>query len=512
MRRTVAICLCTLILLFPLFRSSAVRASEPQTEAPSLTIYNQKFAVVRQTIPLDLKVGVNHVAFSDITAHAEPDSVVLRDLRGGGLRVLEQNYRNDPISDGLLLSLFEGKTIDFVRTDAQGHSETVQGRIMRSGYVPHSAAYQQYGYQYQMAQSAMASGGSGQPIIEVGGKLQFSLPGLPQFPSLGTDTILKPAFDWELESQSGGHRTAELSYVSEGMSWKADYNVVAPETSDLMDIVGWVTLDNQSGKTFEDAHIKLMAGDVSKIQEQNARGGYMFAASQPVSVNGAPAVTQKTFDEYHLYTLARSTTLRDRETKQVEFLRASGVHADRVYVYDGFQLDEQYRGWSFENIRGNASYGTRSNPKVWVMLEFKNSKANNLGMPLPAGRLRFYRHDSDGQMEFTGEDKIDHTPADETVRFYTGNAFDVVGQRVRTDFRVNSSQNWSDESFDISVRNHKTTPVDVRVVEHLYRWNNWKITQQSDDFKQQDSQTIEFRVTVPPSGEKKVSYTVHYSW
>jgi hypothetical protein len=506
MPRMLAVWLSISILLVPLW------SAEPQAEPPSLTIYNQRFAVVRQTIPLELNGHVTHVNFSDITAHAEPDSVVLRDLHGGGLRVLEQNYRNDPVSDGLLLSLFEGKTIDFLRTDAQGHQETVQGKIVRSGYVPHYAAYEQYGYQYQMAQSAMASGGSGQPIIEINGKLQFSLPGIPQFPSLGTDTILKPAFDWDLESQATGARTAELSYVSGGMSWKADYNIVAPETSDLMDVVGWVTLDNQSGKTFENAHIKLMAGDVSKIQEQNQ--GYRFSASTgAVAVNGAPPiVTQKTFDEYHLYTLARATTLRDRETKQVEFLRASGVHADRVYVYDGFLLDDQYRGWNLQSIRGNAEYGIRSNPKVWVMLEFKNSKANNLGMPLPAGRVRFYRHDSDGQMEFTGEDKIDHTPADETVRFYTGNAFDLVGERVRTDFRVNSAQSWVDESFEITVRNHKTTPVEVRVVEHLYRWNNWKITAKSDDFKQKDSQTIEFRVPVPPTGEKKVSYSVHYSW
>ena len=512
MRRTLATCLCTPLLLLPLFRSLAVRAAEPQPEPPSLTIYNQQFAVVRQTIPLDLNAGVNHVAFSDITAHAEPDSVVLRDLRGGGLRILEQNYRNDPISDGLLLSHFEGQTIDFVRTDAQGHQETVQGKIVRSGYVPHYAAYQQYGYQYQMAQNAMASGGSGQPIIEVNGRLLFSLPGVPQFPSLGTDTILKPAFDWELESQAGGRRTAELSYVSGGMSWKADYNIVAPETSDTMDIVGWVTLDNQSGKTFDNAHVKLMAGDVSKIQEQNGPQYVFRAKAVAAEIDGMPVVTQKTFDEYHLYTLARATTLRDRETKQVEFLRGNGVHADRLYVYDGFQLDDQYRGWNFENIRENANYGIKSNPKVWVMLEFKNSKANNLGMPLPAGRVRFYRRDNDGQMEFTGEDKIDHTPADETVRFYTGNAFDVVGQRVRTYFRTDSSQRWADESFEITLRNHKTTPVEVRVVEHLYRWTNWKIAQKSDDFKQQDSQTIEFRVPVPPSGEKTLSYSVHYSW
>jgi len=360
-------------------------------------------------------------------------------------------------------------------------------------------------------QSAMASGGAGQPIIEVDGRLQFSLPGQPKFPSLGTDTILKPTFDWQLQSESAGHRTAELSYVSGGMSWKADYNIVAPETSDVMDIVGWVTLDNQSGKTFENAHIKLMAGDVSKLQEPQAGNRYVFRAEAGDSRVGPP-VTEKAFDEYHLYTLERSTTLRDRETKQVEFLRSTGVHANRVYLYDGLKIEPQYYGWNFESIRENVNYGTHSNPKVWVMLEFKNSKTNNLGMPLPAGRVRFYRHDSDGQMEFTGEDKIDHTPSDETVRFYTGNAFDIVGERRRTNIKVDSSDRWVDESFEIKLRNHKKTAVEVRVVEHLYRWTNWEISQKSDEFKKNDAQTIEFRVPIAASGEKTVAYTVHYSW
>src|SRR5215813_11236989 len=505
MRRTLSLGLCYLLICLPL------HAAEPQPEAPSLTIYNQKFGIVRQTVPLDLTAGVNHVTFSDITAHAEPDSVVLRDLRGGGLRILEQNYRNDPISDGLLLSLFEGKTIDFVRTDMNGHQEIVKGKIIRSGYVPHYQAYDQYGYQYAAMQSAMAAGGAGQPIIEVDGKLQFSLPGQPKFPSLGTDTILKPTFDWQLQSETAGHRTAELSYVSGGMSWKADYNIVAPENSDVMDIVGWVTLDNQSGKTFENARIKLMAGDVSKIQEDRSGNRYVFRAEAADSRVGPP-VTEKAFDEYHLYTLERSTTLRDRETKQVEFLRSTGVHANRVYLYDGLKIEPQYYGWNVESIRENVNYGTQSNPKVWVMLEFKNSKTNNLGMPLPAGRVRFYRHDSDGQMEFTGEDKIDHTPSDETVRFYTGNAFDIVGERRRTNIKVDSSDRWVDESFEVKVRNHKKTPVEVRVVEHLYRWTNWEISQKSDEFKKNDAQTIEFRVPIPANGEKTVTYMVHYSW
>jgi hypothetical protein len=483
-----------------------------QQDAPSLTIYNQGFGVVRQNVPLDLKVGVNHVVFSNITAHVEPDSVVLRDPRGGSLQILEQNYRNDPISEGLLLNLFEGKILEFeTGKDSQGNPILVKGRVVRSGYVPHYEAYQRYGQQYYQGQMAMVQGGSGQPIIEVNGRLLFNLPGTPVFPSLGDDTILKPTLDWQLQASEAGHRVAELSYVSGGMMWHADYNIVAPENGDVADLVGWVTLDNQSGKSFEDAHIKLMAGDVSKLQQL----GGAFMASHDALARAAPSqpqVTEKAFDEYHLYTLERPTTLRDREIKQVEFLRATGIHASRIYVYDGVKINQQYRGWNMESIRNSAEYGTESNPKVWVMLEFKNSKTNGLGLPLPAGRVRFYRRDQDGQMEFTGEDMIDHTAANEMLRFYTGNAFDVVGERRRTDYRTNSQQRWIDESFEIKLRNHKSTPVEVRVVEHLYRWSNWAITQKTDEFKKTDAQTIEFHVTVPADQEKTVTYTAHYTW
>ncbi len=502
MRKTLLFLLCAILLALPAWAQEAGTASD----TPSLTIYNQNFAVVRQTVPLDLKAGVNRVTYSNITAHVEPESVVLRDLRGGRLNILEQNYRNDPLSEGLLLNLFEGKTIQFVRPDRT----MVKGRIVRSGYVPHSQAYSRYGQQYVLSQMAMASGGAGQPIIEVDGQLQFSLPGQPIFPALGEDTILKPTLDWQLQSAESGHTTAELSYISGGMSWRADYNVVAPENGNLADIVGWVTFDNQSGKTFETARIRLMAGDVAKIQQTGARDYVMLARAESAAV--APQVTEKAFDEYHLYTLERPTTLRDREMKQVEFLHASGVTASRIYVYDGLRIEPQYRGWNLESIRDNVSYGTVSNPKVWVMFEFRNSKENKLGMPLPAGRIRFYRRDQNGQVEFTGEDNIEHTPANETVRIYTGNAFDVVGERKRLDYRSNSMQRWADESFEIKLRNHKTSPIEVRVVEHLYRWTNWQIAQNSHPFQKTDAQTMEFRVKVPPDGETRVTYTVHYSW
>jgi hypothetical protein len=480
---------------------------------PALTIYNQNFAVIREILPLDLKAGNNTVRFSGATAHVEPDSVILRDPAGRrALQVLEQNYRNDPVSQERLLDLYEGKTIEFSVRNPDGTNRIVNGKIVRSGYVPHYDAMNRNGPQYQANQFLVASptGGVGQPIIEVNGKLQFSLPGQPIFPALTDDTILKPAFDWILFSTQPARFDAELSYVSGGMSWSSDYNIIAPETGDTLDLVGWVTLDNQSGKQFDHARIKLMAGDVNKVQPRDQA---MFYASTG-AVGGMiqqPQVTEKTFEDYHLYTLPQPTTIHDRETKQVEFLRAARIQSKRLYIYDGALFDRNFGG--YQDVRQIQQYGTQSNPHVWVMREFANSDANHLGVPLPRGRVRFYRRDQDGQVEFTGENQIDHTPRDETVSVYTGNAFDITGERRQTKFQSQMQPGgFLDESFEIKLRNHKKEAATVRVVERLYRWMNWVITQESATHRQKDSKTIEYDVTLQPDEERTLTYTAHYTW
>ena len=459
---------------------------------PSLTIYNQNFAVVRDTVPLDLKAGDNAVIYSGATAQVEPDSVILRDPAGQhSLQILEQNYRNDPVSQLLLLSLFEGKTIGFEKTRLKDNTQTteiIQGKIIRSGYVP--------------------GGATEQPIIEVDGKLQFSLPGEPRFPDLGNDTVLKPAFNWLLQSDKPGKFDAEVGYVTGGFTWSASYNLVSPEKGDLVDLVGWITMNNNSGKTFENAKIKLMAGDVNKIQPvvrpMAARAGGGFGGGAVF----APAVTEKAFDEFHLYDIARTTTLHDRETKQVEFVHAEKMFAPTIYVYDGAS-NYRFSG----GLNQSQNYGQSDNKKVIVQREFKNAETNQLGIALPAGKLRFYRRDSDSQLQFVGENTIDHTPRDETIRVTTGDSFDLVGERKQINFRVSTADKWIDETFEIKLRNHKKdAPVEIRVVEHLYRWSNWDITAKSDDFVKKDSQTIEFRIPVKPDEERTVTYTVHYSW
>ncbi len=224
-----------------------------QTDQPALTIYNQNFAVVRDTVPLNLQKGVNEVKFSGMTATAETDSVILRDPTGKvQLQVLEQSYRNDPVSEGLMLSLSEGKTINFVRKEPNKPDEIIKGKIIRSGY---------------------GAGGQNptQPIIDVGGVLQFSLPGEPRFEGLDSDSVLNPTLSWKLNASEAAKLDAEIAYVTNGLSWHADYNIVAAETSDVIDLVGWVTFDNNSGKTFTDAKIKLMAGDVNKVQQFQPR-------------------------------------------------------------------------------------------------------------------------------------------------------------------------------------------------------------------------------------------------
>jgi hypothetical protein len=471
---------------------------------PSLTIYNQDFAVVRDQVDLSLKQGENQVAVTNITAQVEPQSVVLRDPAGKyALRILEQNYRADPVSAESLLVLYEGQEIDFIT-----ESGTVRGKIIRGGHVSPPSEDRLIPLYY--FENEYPRGPQELPIIEVNGQLRFGLPGEPFFPSLKDDTILKPTLHWLIDAERAGRFDAELCYVTAGMSWEADYNLICPEKGDVMDLIGWVTMKNECGKTFENARIKLMAGDVSKVR----RAGLLYGLGGGYGGLGgaAPApVSEKTFDEYHLYTLNRRTTLRDGQTKQVEFVRAEAVKSVRLYMYDGAKVDA--RRSAPPGASDQREYGTQSDTKVWVMREFENSTANNLGIPLPKGRVRFYRRDEDAQLEFIGENTIDHTPRDEKVRVYTGDAFDLVGERRQADFRTDNVRRMADESFEIKVRNHKQSEtVEIRVVEHLYRRRYWQITKASHEHTKIDSQTIEFRVIVAPDKEEAVTYTVHYTW
>ena len=500
----------TVLCLLTFGLSAAVAAADP-----ALTIYNENFAVVRDTVPLDLKAGTTEVRFADVTAHLEPSSVILRDPSGKvPLRVVEQNYDFEAVSQALLLSQFEGKTIGFRTGNADGKpGEIVQGKIIRSGYVVRAPDDNR-----SNTPDAGDAGSSEGPIIEVDGKLTFSLPGEPLFPALADDTLLKPALDWKIYCRDAAKLDAELAYVTSDMDWHADYSVVSPEKSDTLELIGLVTITNGSGKAFKDARIKLMAGNVNKVADENSGRNaadrvVVTGSNASTTVEGPPAVTVKSFDEYHLYSLPLPTSLRNHETKQVEFTRSEAVKSKTIYVYDGYRPDpDHYNGEGMESIRETPDYGTLSIAKVHVLREFKNSEENGLGVALPKGRLRFYRRDDDGQLEFTGENTIDHTPKDETLSIYSGDAFDLVGARSRTNFKTDEQARHTDESFEIKVRNHKAEPVEIRVVEHLYRWTNWTLVKPAVPWTKLDAQTMATQVALKPDEEKTVGYTVHYSW
>ncbi|HKB92280.1 MAG TPA: hypothetical protein VKC60_17315 [Opitutaceae bacterium] len=446
---------------------------------PALTIYNQNFAVVREHVPLDLKSGVNAVTYPGATLKLEADSVVLRDPTNKvPLRILEQSYRADALTASYLLSLYEGKPLDFIVRNQNGVESTIRGKVVRSGYLPGAAT-------------------EGTPIIEVDGKLRFSMPGEPVFPALSDDAILKPTLTWQLASDQTTKVDAELAYITGGLSWLASYNLVAPEKGGTLDVLGWITITNQTGKIFDNANVKLMAGDVNKIQPQFIADRAFKGAVQPEAFSVA-SVTEKAFDEFHLYSLPRPITLHDEETKQVEFLRVTGVKAQTIYEVD------------------SSGFLTRVGPhatnKVAIVREFKNSQENGLGIPLPKGRTRFYRRDdTDGQLQFTGENNIDHTARNEIVRLYTGDAFDLVAERQVSNQSASARREQWEDTIDLKLRNRKADPVEIRVVEHLYRGPNWEIVEKSDDFTKVDARTIEFHIPVKPNEEKVLHYRVRYA-
>ena len=473
------------------FAASLAGAQQAASPPVALTIYNQDFAVARQYINLDLHAGANEVTASDVTSKLEPDSVVLRDATGDHpVRILEQNYDAAVVTQDWLLQKYEGRTIDFEVNTPRG-AQIVEGKIIRAGGDQNAP-----------------------PLIEVNGKMQFQLPGTPLFPAQTDGLLLKPTLRWQIQAEKPERFTAELSYITGGMDWEATYNVVAPNNTDTTgeekgDVLGWITIHNQSGTDFPQAKIKLMAGDVAKIQQPAGYGMAMARMAAPYQ-GPPPQVTQKPFDDFHLYDLGRTVALRDGEMKQVQFLDATGVGMQRSYVYDGAsQVQLTYYG----NTNQDRNYGLdNGNTKVQIVEEIKNSEANHLGMPLPAGRLRFYRRDTGGQIEFIGESTIDHTPAEDTVKVVTGSAFDVKGSRRQTDFHVDYNGRVLEETFEIKVTNQKAQPVKVGVMEHLYRGANWEITAKSLDYEKRDSRTIEFPVEVPAKGESTLTYTVRYTW
>lgn len=456
--------------------------STPQPDGVNLTIYNQGTALVQDRRTFDLETGISTLDFTDVAASIDSTSVGFKSLTDpNGTSVLEQNYVYDLVGSGALLERYLDQQIEIVTEDGT----TFSGQLL-SGRNGEIILKQADGQVTVVSQSHIRD---------------------LRFPALPDGLITRPTLRWLLDSL-GGEQQVELTYLTGGINWTADYILLLANDNSALDLNGWVTLTNTSGGAFKDAKVKLVAGDVNRIQEEVQLYAMDVMPTASMAPSAAPPqVEQREFNEYKLYEIQRPVTVADNETKQVEFVSAAGVPAHTFFVYEGAGAFYGYYSPITDQYYGQSGITTVQN---W--LEFTTGKENNLDAALPAGRVRVYQEDVDGSALLIGENSIDHTPKGETIKLYLGNAFDLVGERTQTDFRFIGS-NIIEERFEIRLRNRKETgTVEVRVPEHLYRWSNWEIISNSDPFTQLDSGTIEFRVTVEPGEEKVISYTVRYTW
>jgi|LSQX01.1.fsa_nt_gb hypothetical protein len=464
---------------------SCFAQSVTKSKSVQLTVYSGGFALVRDVRGVTLKKGTNSIEVEDVAAKIDPTSVLFKLLSpANAVGILEQNYQYDLISPDNILNKATGQKVTFTQFDINGKPFTESGILL----------------------APPANGGvviqtdSGSIVLRPYG--QVSLQKMPE------GLHPKPTLNWLLHAADAITQDAQISYITEGAGWKADYVALINKDDTELDLNGWVSLNNDSGATYSDAKLTLIAGDVRRVRPvMKAMSGMGAAYASP---EASVAFEEKSFFEYHMYTMQRSTTIRNNETKQLSLLSASNAKVRKEMIFDPRR--QWWSSWWYPgrmDMDPGAGYDTGSYHKVNVVIELQNSKENNMGMPLPKGNIRVYKLDDDGTQQFIGEDSIDHTPKDEKIRLYLGDAFDVVGDYKRTKYSKVSS-NVIEESFEVKIRNHKNVPADVKVVDHV--WSDWKVTQSSAKYEKVDAHTIQFPVTVPKDGETVITYTIRTSW
>lgn len=464
-------------------------ATPGQISVEALTNYGMQvpgYALVRDARRMDLPRGSGAVRFTDVAKRIDPTTVSFASKTDpAGTRVIEQNFQFDLVSQEKLIERYIGETI------------TVE---------------QQRGDQLERVSGRLLSASGGLILEKAGGEvLTLNTWSNVAFPSLPGGLITRPTLVWLVDAKQGGTHDTEVSYQTQGMTWWADYNVTlhGDDTACAMDLAAWVTVVNQSGGTFPNARLKLVAGEVNRAPaavQPATMMKYAVAAAAPVADEG---FQESQLFEYHLYTLGRRTDLPDNSTKQLElFPAAVGAACRRELVFTG--SPQPWRQWASPIL--DQGYGATMDGTVGAFLEFDNKEGNKLGMPLPAGRVRVNQASIDGALEFIGEDLIKHTPRNETLRVKLGEAFDVVGERKQLSFAYDEGNRRITERFEVEVRNRKRTAVRVTVREYMYRWSDWSITEQSQPHERHDAATADFVVDIPADGTRKVSYTVRYQW
>jgi hypothetical protein len=435
----------------------------------ALTIYNSNIGLVKDVRDIELGEGEQELRFMDVASEIIPTTVHVKSLTDAqGLRVLEQNYEYDLISPEKLMEKYVGKEV----------------KILDKNY---------YTGQEQLVSATLLST-NGSPVYQVGDEIHVGLPGRVILPQLPENLLSKPTLVWLLRGAKANKHKIEASYLTNQITWAADYIAVINADDTKADLSGWVSIDNKSGAAYKNATLKLVAGDVHRVQPKMVYERTMAMAADVAAP--APQFREEGFFEYHLYTLDRPATIKSNQIKQMALLSSANIPVVKHLT-----------------LQGQPSYFTSAfSPddemppqKVSVTIEIENSQKNNLGMPLPKGTLRVYKADKDGSLQFIGEDSIDHTAKDEAVRVKMGEAFDVVGRRKQTDFK-HISRGVTEASWEITLRNHKAEPVTVRVNEPMP--GDWEVLASSQKYEKADAHTMRFDVPVPKDGEVKITYKV----
>jgi hypothetical protein len=441
------------LLVFALF--VVALASMAFADDVAITVYNQNLALVKEGRTLDFQKGVNKMNLTDVAASIDPTSVHFK-LKSGGdnIQLLEQNYQYDLVSSDKILQKYLGNTIDVIMKN---------GDVLTGKYLSSSSDY----LVLQLPDGAIR-------LINDKELLSVTAPKLPE------GLIVVPTLQWLFSSDVSGKRDVEVSYLTGNINWHAEYIALLDATDTKLQLSGWVSLDNKSGKTYRDAKLKLVAGDINRVQPPQP----MYAKGREMAMAVMDqGFAEKAFFEYHMYTLGRPSTIANNETKQVSLFEPASTPIKKLYRY-------------------NASDGSKD---VNVIVSFKNSEANGMGMPLPAGKIRLTKLDTDGSEEFLGEDQIDHTPKDEVVEIKVGNAFDVVGETNTIDSK-RITDRVSELTIEVKLRNHKKEDVTVSALYNV--WGDWQVLESNFNYVKKNARQIEFTVPVAKDGESVLRFRV----
>ncbi len=463
------ILLAALVMPWTGFAQTTTQSHIADQDSVTVTVYNNNRGLVRDVRSIQLPAGSGELRFMDVAAHILPVTVRARSLaRNGGFTIVEQNYEYDLMDANRLLDKYVGKEIRIIDPECNDRERTC-------GAV----------------NALLLSNNRGQ-VFRIDGKVYLGYPGIRVLPKLPEELIATPTLTWKYRNRQTKPQLIEVTYLTGEMNWKADYVLALNKTDTLADLSGWVTIENRSGSTYIQAALKLVAGNPNRVTPRKRAVAY--GLEETAVAAAPPAFSESALFEYHVYNLQGQTDLKNKQTKQIKLLDASPVKIEKkLQVHGGAHFARRSHGRTPNRI------------PVAVYIRFSNTAGNKLGRPLPAGIVRLYKADTDGSVQFIGEDRVAHTPKKETLNLRAGEAFDVVAERVQTDYRKLSPQQH-ESAWKISFKNHKPEDIVVEVVETLPA--NGRIVKSSHPYEKKDAFTVQFSIPVARDGEAVCTYRV----